>query len=256
MCGDAARQLMYDPSSWREILVKIVRNLLQLLIIISLVSCGKSEIDADIKPVVVKDRLRILKLDYDLEEVEVDSPVRIFSKLPIPFFGGLADTLTGAFIDAFIEISNGHQVSTDKDGDFLEIGTIDRDYITKISISKIQLEYVPKRKKWWQQLNPMNLFKDDFEFIEKIQVYIATDEMLKNNPDLRKLIAFYNEKDKNYTCEKKRCIDLRIPEVNLLNEIQDNGNLYIIPTIEIDGAPNDFILRGKIEFIVETNFDF
>ncbi len=238
-------------------LLRLIKIFLCGLLILGLVGCGEeSTITPFVDPVEAQSDFLKEPLTVPIPEIEVENPVNIFSALPIPIVGVLIDEIANVFANVFSTLSGGKiPVSTEEEVAIFEVGEVDKDIIRGLTVVKIELYYEPLVRPVWDKVFFWN--KANLSFFEEIVIKIATQEQLDRNPNFRGIpIAFHDPKNPRWCDEKKRCLTMQIPAVNLIDYLDKPTKVFVIPDINVGRTPNNFILSGKIEFSLDTRLGF
>lgn len=229
---------------------------ISILAMFLLFGCGESKITPVVEAIPVRDELRVTRVPIELDPIEINRPFRLFSILPIPLVSDLADAITNTFLDVFIGLTGGVSVDTDDEEGVIEVGNLKSDSIVSIKVKKLRLTFEAPRRNWHQNLQFWNRLKYDLTFFQSIQLYFATEEMRSRNPDARILLAFHNASNPQWCDEDKKCLELQIPDINILDYLEGPTNIYLMPAVDVNKTPNRFTIRGVIEFEVETDLSF
>lgn len=243
-----------------KVLNKIVCVSFTLLICLGVNSCGnESKIDPAFSEKKLQNNFLSEPVGFEIPTIEINRPFNLFSVIPIPIVSDFADTLTNMFLDIFLfaAFSNGVDISTDEDVTYLELGEIDKETIHTLQITRFELTFENRDKKFWEHLQPWSGLKEDLTFFKNITVFFATQEMLDRNPDTNGVLFAYHDAENPSWCDKKKkCLRMKIPDINLLDYIEKPTKIYIIPKIEVGKTPANFELKGRVEVAFGTDFGF
>lgn len=189
--------------------------------------------------------LTIVRGAFDFDELSVDSPIGGGN---VPILGNFLNRLATAFANLFILINRDWEVEQEPMA--LEIPEIDSEIFINLSLKTLSLRI--------QGTDPNE--KASLEFIENLDLYMATPEMLIRGEST--LFARYSYNKAQLKRCKERCIDFEllktkkedIDHINLMPLIieassSDEKIIYIIPKIRINSIPKaNFKIEGSVDF--------
>lgn len=238
------------------------------ILLIALSSCGTKEelvpftsVQTTAQSQGKHPELTIVNGNFEFDDISVDNPI---GKLPIPLLGNFVQNLAGVFADIFVVLSDDWEV--DQDAQFIEIPEIDEEYIVGLQLNKLDFKIIPEsvsfRSNFFNRLTDLITNKKaKLDFIEKIEIYAATEDMLSKDESI--LLASYTyDKEKLRKC-LSQCIKLDVkrdsigaPE-NLVPYLTGQTKLYIFPKVEINKTPKaNFKIKGSIDFRVKVRLPF
>jgi hypothetical protein len=241
---------------------------LALFILILISSCGTKEelipftgIQTTAQVQGKDPELTIVNGNFTFDEIDIDNPI---GKLPIPLLGNFVQDLAGVFADIFVILSDDWEV--DQEAQYIEIPEIDEDYIVGLQLTKLEFRIVPssgdRRGGMFGRISDIiSNRKPKLDFIEKIEIYAATEQMLAEDKSVL-LAWYYFDKDRLNKC-LKQCIKLDIKQepqggiANLVPYLTGQTKLYLFPKVQINKTPKTKIkLKGKVDFRVKVKLPF
>ena len=232
-------------------------NLLLLFISITLfTSCGNKDNISPFSPVKTLAETQgidpghtVFQGEFTFDEIDIHNPV---GKLPVPIIGDFIQDLVGIFADIVVYLSQDWEV--DQKDHYIKLPEINPEYIESIQITKLQFSI----KESPEKILPK---KPRLDFIEKIEIYLATEEMLKEKTPT--LFSRYNYDRKELRKCSKKCLKLKIEKdhfgnpINLVPLLAGQSKLYLIPKVEIKRTPKlSLKIQGLIGFKVKLKLPF
>ncbi|GEM_PF-5421580 len=243
-------------------MTNVLRNILLLLNFIILIGCGaKESIEPFTKAITTAEsqgkdpELNIVSGGFTFDDISINNPV---GKIPIPILGTFVQNLANVFADVFVLLNNDWEV--DQDAQFIDIPSIDSEYINSIQVRNLEFKIVPNSDENISESTKAGR-RARLDFIEKIDIYIANDEMLARGEST--LLARYRYNKNQLKDCLYECIKLTIQKdgeglnPNIVPLLNNASKLYIFPKVEINSIPKaKFRIRGKIDFRLKFKLPF
>ncbi|MCF8060310.1 MAG: hypothetical protein K9K67_13495 [Bacteriovoracaceae bacterium] len=197
--------------------------------------------------------LTIVSGDYVFDDIAIGNPL---GKLPIPIIGSFIQNLANVFTDIFVILNNDWEV--EQEAHFIEVPLIEGDLLNSLQIGHLDFTIVPDDP----LLKGLIINrKDRLDFIEKIEIYIANEEMLKKGHSELFARYLFNKtelKSCDYQCIKLTILKDSKGEVkNIAPLLINSTKLYLFPKVEINSIPkSNFRIRGKINFSLKLKLPF
>lgn len=239
-----------------------------LIFLTLIVSCGTKEeltpftsVQTTAQAQGVDPNLTIVNGNFTFDEIDIDNPI---GKLPIPLLGNFVQDLAGVFADIFVILSDNWEV--DQEAQFIEIPEIDEEYIVGLQLTKLEFRIVPtnddRRRGMFGRISEIiSNRKAKLDFIEKIEIYAATEKMLAEDKSV--LLAWYYFDELKLGKCLKQCIKLDIKRdpqggvANLVPYLVGQTKLYLFPKVKINKTPKTKIkLKGEVDFRVKVKLPF
>ena len=231
-------------------------------------SCGKKEeVFPFARPVTVAEQMgndseiTLVNGDFEFDDIEVTRPV---GNIPIPIIGGFIQEFANTFANLFVVLNNNWEL--DQEAPMIELPELDPDYIPGIQIKSVDFRIVKGSES--RSNNPITRAyqwitnkKAKLDFVKKLHIYIATQEMWDNGEMQR--VAWYDyDKEQLQNC-RNRCLNFHLERgedglpLNLVPILNGQTQVYIIPDVEIHSAPKrKFKIKGNIDFQVSLKLPF
>lgn len=187
--------------------------------------------------------LTIVRGAFTFDELDVANPV---GDVQVPILGNFLTNLASAFANLFILINKDWEIEQEPIA--LEIPDIDSDIFINLNLKTLQFQIKGGTQDKKASLN----------FIEEIDIYLATKEMLANNEG--EIYARYRFNKAQLKRCKEKCIYFNLMEneegesLNLMPlltqaSLSEDKKIYIIPKIKINSVPKaNFKIDGNIDF--------
>lgn len=205
--------------------------------------------------------LTIMSGNFTFDDISVDNPV---GKIPVPFLGTFVQNLAGLFADIFVILNDDWEV--DQETQFIEVPEIDEDYIVGLELRSLNFRIIPNsgdrgRGMVGRLTDTLSNKRPSLDFIEKIEIYVATEEMLSKKQSL--LLASYTYDEEKLEKCLQQCIKMDIKEdlqggkENLVPYLVGQTKLYVFPKVEINKTPKaNFRIKGNIDFRLKVKLPF
>lgn len=248
---------------------KMNQVFLTFFIFLLFTSCGQEQkIEPFARPIKVNQQydadengLITINGQYQFDDIQIQQPV---NKIPIPVLGTFVREFANTFANLFLLINQDWDV--EQEAPYVEVPELDTEYIRSIQIERLNFYILPESIE--TSPNPfVRIYqrlvnkRAKLDFIKKIKVYMATEQMMKENKKI--LLADYRYNLKRLKECNKKCLEFKINEDEYLNKlnivpiIAGQKRIYIIPELEIQSAPRvQFKIRGNIDFKVKFFLPF
>ncbi len=192
-------------------------------------SIGTSGLESDAEPT----NMISAKGSYSLEEFEMNNAID--AKQPI--VSDVANHVAGFFVAV--------------DGDFnidiepitIDLAEYDLEIITKAIIHSIKIKIAKKDLNSEAKLN----------FIKELKVELVNTAF----PEKRVMLIDLNDKNINNKHCKRKCIELDMSHINLVDYISDTQEITIIPSLSVKKSPKkDFAVDVKVDFEIGVQMPF
>lgn len=192
--------------------------------------------------------LTIVRGAFSFDELSIDSPI---GGGDVPILGNFLNRLATAFANLFIRMNSDWEVEqAPMTLDLNDIPEIDPEIFINLSLKSLTLQIkgnVPDERA-------------SLDFIERIDLSLATKEMFENGEEIVFARYIHNEEelkrcgDKclNFLLEKARDHEsdrLNIMPLIIESAASESKQLYIIPRIRINSVPKaNFKIEGSVDF--------
>lgn len=214
-----------------------------------LTSCGKETLTPFVSPMTISQLTdnRALEFSYRTEDSKLDEFGEAIGKFPI--FGKIFQSIGQIIVNTTIKTKRGHQLALEPiDIDIASYGELDLTYIEWIKFDQLQIELTKIKK------------NETLEFIDRIEIAAQLDESEKGKYKLNKdgnvILVSYDKKRDQLDCEKK-CLKLKIEEINWKTLLSKNKHVKLMPKILINSVPKSTMsLTADIKFSLKLNLGF